>query len=106
MTEALNLENALVALSGVTLVIQLLAWRWVRRLRDQLDGDGRELVSIISFLLGWTVVLRLISYVGLLYFAHSGTTDQVVVITVFTQVAFLFIVWVVWRRLNRFTSSP
>jgi len=99
-------EYALVALSGVTLVIQIVSWLWVRRLARRLRGtDGGHLISIISYLLGWTVVLRLIGYAGLVYFGATGTTDPIVQLTVLTQLAFILIVVRVWRQLRQFLNS-
>ena len=102
----LKAESILVLLSGVTLVIQVVAWKWVRGLANALsEADGRELISIISFLLGWTVILRIIGYTGLIYFGITGETAQVVILSVLTQIAFLFIVGVVWVRLRNFMGK-
>lgn len=100
------LESALVVLSGVTLSVQVAGWYWVRKLhRAMRAGDGYRLLGIIAFLLGWTVVLRIIGFFSLLYFAASDSTEEVVLISLLTQIAFLFIVFVVWRRLRGFSTS-
>jgi FtsH-binding integral membrane protein len=103
---SLDFDGVLVALSLIGFMVQIAGWIWVRRLARRMKGEhGGELVAIIAFLMGWLLVLRTVTLVGLLNYGFTDDTDLVVILSVGTQVAFLVLVFEVWRRLRRLMNG-
>jgi hypothetical protein len=59
-------------------------------------------VGIVSFLMGWTLVFRLLSLGGIIHYGATDTTGLVVGLSVISQILFLGLVAVVVFRLRRF----
>lgn len=101
----IGLETILLGLSAVTYLVNIIAWVWIRRLRARLSGGAAELVGIITFLLGWSLLLRILPFLALAYYAVSHDIDMVTTLTVATQIIYLILIGEVWRRMRAFMIS-
>lgn len=98
----MELEDVVVILSIILFTAQVLAWRWARGIEKALDGQvGAEAMGILSGVLGWTLVARVIGLAGLGVYDQIGSADAAFLATVVAQVmsaiVFLWATYRVWR---------
>lgn len=92
----LVLEVVLLTLALASFAIQIAAWWWVRSLHKRLGNtDGSALVGIVSFLLGWSLSLRVLGIAMWIAFGVPGA----IIGTVVSQLAFFVVMGVVIKRL-------
>ena len=73
----MELEDLVIVLSLGLLAAQILAWKWSRGIERALDGQiGADAMHILSGILGWTLIARIVGIIGL------GVYDQTDSVTV------------------------
>lgn len=100
-------EGILLVLSILSYAVQVLAWIWIRGLakRLKLSRAGASLVSIVSFLLGGTLLIRAVGG-GILLVIGRTNLAPVYIIAILSQIAFLWLCFEVWRRMRQFMDEP
>jgi len=94
----MGIEGFLFALSVLSFLIQIVAWRWAVAIQRSLAGGlGHELARIIAWIMGWSIVARLAGLLAVMLFDRSHTDAAFIAAAVAQLFGVVIFIWAAWK---------
>lgn len=103
----MGLEELLLCLTALLFVAQVLAWRWSRRVERRLLGlHGYELARTITWIIGWSLVARVVSIASVAVLGvDRDNMDSALLLALMAQIGGALIFIGAALRIRRFSRD-